>query len=173
VKLWARVRCLVFLTHSVVYLRTYRHLSRTVLNCIDSCECEHYLRISEQICLMLMTYWHWLSTSKLHDFLRFLFSCQSSVFTHLSHIVLNCIVSYECEQYVRIPEQRCLMLVTCLYWLSLTVCPLKQYVGFYRFLAFFSKSKIPDFLRFWVAAHVFPNTGTDRTTYVDRVLCCA
>ena len=118
---------LFFLTHSVVYLRTYRHLSRTVLNCIDSCECEHYLRISEQICLMLMTYWHWLSTSKLHDFLRFLFSCQSSVFrpTHLSHTVLNCIVSHECDQYVRIPEQRCLMLVTCL-----TVCPLKQYVRF-------------------------------------------
>jgi len=31
---------------SLVYLRTYRHLSHTVLSCIVSCECEHYVHIS-------------------------------------------------------------------------------------------------------------------------------
>ena len=50
--------CLVFLTHGVVhfsylfvslaYLSTYRQLSHAVLSCIVSCECEHYVRISEQ-----------------------------------------------------------------------------------------------------------------------------
>ena len=34
----------------------YIHLSHTVLSCIVSCECEHYVRISEQRCLMLVTY---------------------------------------------------------------------------------------------------------------------
>ena len=40
---------------SLVHLRTYRHLSHTVLSCIVSCEYEHYVRISEQRCLMLVT----------------------------------------------------------------------------------------------------------------------
>ena len=31
---------------SLVYLRTYRHLSHTVLSCMVSCECEHYVHIS-------------------------------------------------------------------------------------------------------------------------------
>jgi len=44
-----------YLFVSLVYLMTYRHLSHTVLICIVSCECEHYVRISEQRCLMLLT----------------------------------------------------------------------------------------------------------------------
>ena len=32
----------------LVYLRTYRRLSHTVLSCIVSGECEHYVRISEK-----------------------------------------------------------------------------------------------------------------------------
>jgi len=44
-----------------VYLRNYRHLSYTVLSCIVSCECEHYVRIFDQRCLMLATYRYWLS----------------------------------------------------------------------------------------------------------------
>ena len=45
----------------LVHLRTYGHLSHTVLSCIVSCECEHYVRISEQRCLMLVTYRYWFS----------------------------------------------------------------------------------------------------------------
>jgi len=45
-----------YLFVSLVYLRTYRHLSHTVQSCIVSCECEHYVRISEQGCVMLVTY---------------------------------------------------------------------------------------------------------------------
>jgi len=44
-----------------------------------------------------------------------LFICQSSVFEDLQTFIthfLSCIVSSECEHYVRISEQRCLMLVT-------------------------------------------------------------
>ena len=37
-----------YLFVSLVYLRTYGHLSHTVLSCVVSCECEHYVRISEQ-----------------------------------------------------------------------------------------------------------------------------
>ena len=51
---------LSYLFVSLVYLRTYRHLSQTVLSCIVACECEHYVRISEQRCLMLGTYRYWL-----------------------------------------------------------------------------------------------------------------
>jgi len=50
-----------YLFVSLVYLRTYRHLSHTVPSCIVSCECEHYVHISEQRCLMLVTYRYWLS----------------------------------------------------------------------------------------------------------------
>jgi len=47
---------------SLVYLRTYRHLSHThILSCVVSCECEHYVRISEQRYFMLATYRYWLS----------------------------------------------------------------------------------------------------------------
>jgi len=42
-----------YLFVSLVHLRTYRHLSHTVLSCTVSCECKHYVRISEQRCLML------------------------------------------------------------------------------------------------------------------------
>jgi len=85
---------------SLVHLRTYRHLSHTVLSCIVSCEYEHYVRISEQRCLMLVTpvltfsncilktrviKWplklylrFYVFQIKKHDFLRFLSCC-----THL------------------------------------------------------------------------------------------
>jgi len=39
---------LSYLPVSLVYLRTYRNLSHTVLSCIVSCECGHCVRIPEQ-----------------------------------------------------------------------------------------------------------------------------
>jgi len=39
---------LSYLFVSLEYLSTYRHLSHTVLSCMVSCGCEHYVRISEQ-----------------------------------------------------------------------------------------------------------------------------
>jgi len=45
-----------YLFVSLVYLRTYRHLSHTVLSWIVSCGCEYYVRISEQRCLMALTF---------------------------------------------------------------------------------------------------------------------
>jgi len=52
-----------YLFVSLLYLRTYRRWSHTqlVLSCLVSCECEHCVRISEQRCLMSVTYRYWLS----------------------------------------------------------------------------------------------------------------
>ena len=52
-----------YLFVSLLYLRTFIHLSHTVLSCTVSCECEHYVQISGQRCLMLVTCRYWFSVN--------------------------------------------------------------------------------------------------------------
>ena len=94
--------------------------------------------------------------------------------SHLSHTVLSCVVSCECEHYVHIFEQKCLMSLTCRwYWLLEIAYYRPEWLSglwnctdvFLRFSRFFLKSKKTWlFTFFWVVAHIFSNI-------VDYISC--
>ena len=101
--------------------------------------------------------------------------------SHLSHTVLSCVVSCECEHHVHISEQRCLMSLTCRwYWLLEIVYYRPEWLSglwnctdvFLRFSRFFQNPKKRDFLRFLSCCahflehcglHKLPTYGTNQT----------